>query len=737
MIIYTRDRRAPRAPTRHRGERSTAPTGSTPAAPGSGRLAAAQTHAPVPDGERERRVADRPAPGAFIVPQTWFQHHFRQVSLYFFDPTASILVPEPVFVPRGRSSPPRWSTALLDGPVPGWPTWSRSICRPGCPRSCPSRSRPAGCAVDLTSDSGDAASSSAGAVGAAGLPVRLDAAAGPEDRDVRGHHRRPARHLRGGDGVHRRARHRVRPVRRGLQHPALRAARRAARSAAPRAPRTGDGDVRPTRLRLRHGRRADLRADQVAGGLTDGDRPAARPRQGQRRPRRRADQRRRGPAAPGLGLHRPAVGGGPPRTGAVVYVLRHRGGTSPVAVDVPGISGPDVKDFLVSRDGTRLVAVIRDGRRARPHRGQPDPDHRDGRVVRRPRPPTTHRPAEPRAPIRDIGWRSPTSVAVLHPVSRSLFQVRQRLGGRRQAATTRCPGPIDERRGRPAGTPVPDETLYAFDPAGHRRPAALADLAGPRANAIDVDPRRHDRCRTSAEPSKARPVVQLLSTAATREPCRTAGRCAGRPVGPRASMAAHDRDRARTGRRPAAGLVVRGRAAARPAALPGLRGGAAGEARRRVADPGAGRAGGAVDGGGLRRDRPGHGARAQGAAAARAGGARCRTLLAARGRRASCRGGSPRRAGAGAVATRARCGPVATTRPARSPVRAAAARGAAYDVAGAAAAPVAAAAWPTSPGSTRRSERPTWPARCAARTGPLRGSRAAGTGPAWSSATTC
>ncbi|MDR7251454.1 hypothetical protein J2X46_000426 [Nocardioides sp. BE266] len=40
-------------------------------------------------------------PDALIVPDSWFGDWYERVSLYFFDPTAEVLVPEPVFVPRG------------------------------------------------------------------------------------------------------------------------------------------------------------------------------------------------------------------------------------------------------------------------------------------------------------------------------------------------------------------------------------------------------------------------------------------------------------------------------------------------------------------------------------------------------------------------------------------------------------------------------------------------------------
>ncbi|WP_296603296.1 LpqB family beta-propeller domain-containing protein [Nocardioides sp.] len=65
----------------------------------------------------EWRIDD--LPDALIVPQDWFQRNFRQVSLYYFDPTAAILTPEPVFVPRGDQLPSTLTQALLAGPSPG------------------------------------------------------------------------------------------------------------------------------------------------------------------------------------------------------------------------------------------------------------------------------------------------------------------------------------------------------------------------------------------------------------------------------------------------------------------------------------------------------------------------------------------------------------------------------------------------------------------------------------------
>jgi hypothetical protein len=50
-------------------------------------------------------------PDALIVPDSWFGDWYERVSLYFFDPTAEVLVPEPVFVPRGE----QFASSLVRG----------------------------------------------------------------------------------------------------------------------------------------------------------------------------------------------------------------------------------------------------------------------------------------------------------------------------------------------------------------------------------------------------------------------------------------------------------------------------------------------------------------------------------------------------------------------------------------------------------------------------------------------
>jgi hypothetical protein len=106
-----------------------------------------------------------------------------------------------------------------------------------------------------------------------------------------------------------------------------------------------------------------------------------------------------------------------PQGAAVVYIDRGRRH----AVRIPGITGKDVHRFLVSRDGSRLVAVLHggasdrivvsrlryDGAKVAGSRARPIPWLSSG---------TTK--------VRDIGWTSPTTIAVLDQLSRSQAEVR-------------------------------------------------------------------------------------------------------------------------------------------------------------------------------------------------------------------------------------------------------------------------------------------------------------------------
>lgn len=75
----------------------------------------------VEDGEY--RIAN--PPDALLVPSSWFQQRYRQMSLYYFDRGGTTLVPEPVFVPTGDQLATRLVDSLINGP----PVRARGVVR--------------------------------------------------------------------------------------------------------------------------------------------------------------------------------------------------------------------------------------------------------------------------------------------------------------------------------------------------------------------------------------------------------------------------------------------------------------------------------------------------------------------------------------------------------------------------------------------------------------------------------
>ncbi|QCX28199.1 GerMN domain-containing protein [Nocardioides jishulii] len=108
-------------------------------------------------------------------------------------------------------------------------------------------------------------------------------------------------------------------------------------------------------------------------------------------------------------------------SGARVWVKSGDG--DPVEVEVPGVTGEDVTLFLVSRDSSRLVAVIRgpDRDRVVVSRVSHSPDGGRPRLTRAR---TVTRSAEAARRVTDIAWRSPVTLALLGSVTPDLAQVR-------------------------------------------------------------------------------------------------------------------------------------------------------------------------------------------------------------------------------------------------------------------------------------------------------------------------
>jgi hypothetical protein len=166
--------------------------------------------------------------------------------------------------------------------------------------------------------------------------------------------------------------------------------------------------------------------------------------------------------------------------GARVSVIdTSRDENRPIPVDVPGISGNRIRTLLVSRDGTRLVAVVK-GKQAdtlRISRIRYDGLGRNPEATRSRNLPWS---AEDVQRIRDIGWRSVTSVGVLYQLTREAAQVASVPVDGSSAQTNRV-GLLD-RGWALVASPAPNETLYI------RTPDGLADPTGAEGGTAPLPP---------------------------------------------------------------------------------------------------------------------------------------------------------------------------------------------------------------------------------------------------------
>lgn len=64
--------------------------------------------------EGEWRISS--APDALVIEEDWFLTHFARSNLYYVEPTGRTLVPEPIFAPKGKSYATTLVSSLLSGP---------------------------------------------------------------------------------------------------------------------------------------------------------------------------------------------------------------------------------------------------------------------------------------------------------------------------------------------------------------------------------------------------------------------------------------------------------------------------------------------------------------------------------------------------------------------------------------------------------------------------------------------
>ncbi|WGL51498.1 LpqB family beta-propeller domain-containing protein [Nocardioides sp. BP30] len=426
---------------------------------GTAGMADSQLHFAMVQEKGEWRISS--APNALIVPQSWFDARFTQVSLYFFDPSGRILVPEPVFVPRGQQLATTLVRALVAGPSDALAGVARTFLPTGVSAGLSVPVDGNGVAsVDLKGDPGQLSDHAVHLMSAQLAwtlrqddsieAIRLSIGDRPVDQtgggvipvdtgaqyDPAGYDSSARLYGIVGGAAVEAASDKVAPLpgALGTGKPALRTVA-VSLDTAQAAGVTSDGRALRSSL-LEGGAAAKVRltgtdllrpAWDFAGRLWDVDRTAQ---------------------------------------GAVVHVSD---GDRMRRIVVPGVTGQNVRRFLVSRDGSRLIALVRHGdgdevvvsRIRSSDQGkvlgasgtQVISDLGDG------------------ARIRDIGWHSPTTVVTLQQLSGTALIRTLSVDG----AVSGFPAvtlTVGDRLRNLAASPVAGENLYGVSAS------SLVDLSG-------------------------------------------------------------------------------------------------------------------------------------------------------------------------------------------------------------------------------------------------------------------
>jgi hypothetical protein len=351
-------------------------------------------------------------PDALIIPSSHFESRYQQYFVYYFDPTARVLVPEPVYLPRGEQAPTLLVRRLLRGPDPDLRGVLRTFIPAGTDYVLSVPVSDSGTAEIALSEeflrlSGDGLDLALAQLGwtLRQLPgvssMRVTVAGEPLEIPGRGSPQSVSSWTEFDPSIHWASQELF-----GILDGTVVALSPEGEE------QVGQFGAQDYALR---DIAVDLQAEQMAGVTEDGSTVVVAPRIEPSQ------------APPPPGSTREVYAGGQDvlqpswdvfdqlwlvdRTsaGAVLNVVRD-GEALPVRA--PGISGSDVTSFLVSRDGTRAVAVVEDrrGDRLVIARVKRTPG---GRV--RGLTPATELPLAQEGvdEIRDVAWRTPAGLAVL------------------------------------------------------------------------------------------------------------------------------------------------------------------------------------------------------------------------------------------------------------------------------------------------------------------------------------
>lgn len=414
------------------------------------------------------------APNALIVPEGWFEDNYQAVSLYFFDPTATILAPEPVYVPRGQTLASTLTRSLLLGPGDGMDRVIQSFIPPGLKIAVGVAVSDDGLAnISLTGDAGTLSPDAVELMMAqfawtlrqdpsvTGIRVSIDGELVPLPEGM-------STYRIDGGAEYDPAGFRASPLLYGLRDGMLASSTTGSLTAVSGPMGTDDLNLRSVSVNL---------DASIAAGVTDGGQSVIEA------PVSSSDEGRARTVFYGSDLLAPRWDFADrlwivDQTADGAEVSWVRNGRSE-AVTVQGISGERVRAFLVSRDGTRLVAVVR--------RTGGDvlvisriAHSRTGRVLWATPARVISTNPDSQLPVRAIAWRTSTGIAVLNPFTTTTSQVSGASVDGSPASSESSAATVKGQLRSLAGSPALDERLFGITRTN------LIDLSSPDRRAVPL-----------------------------------------------------------------------------------------------------------------------------------------------------------------------------------------------------------------------------------------------------------